>query len=126
MNPLEQIAQACNGKIESVHGPLPDGSGFAIISMPLPKDHWLTTEGFNVPPMPFRFGCSEQDKDFSFRNREQFAEGIRAAARHAIRASTTNGKEMDFDPDALVMNMVTGMLGYHTDDGLSSDKWANP
>ena len=38
------------------------------------------------------------------------------------------GKEDDFDPDALVQNMITGLLGYHTPSGLSEmgDDWANP
>ena len=37
-----------------------------------------------------------------------------------------NGKEMDFDPGALLQNLVVGMLGYWTENGLSSDEWANP
>lgn len=30
------------------------------------------------------------------------------------------------DPDALLQNLVVGFLGYWTNDGLSSDEWANP
>jgi hypothetical protein len=37
-----------------------------------------------------------------------------------------HGQEMDFDPDALCQNLVVGLLGYHTPDGLTSDTWANP
>lgn len=97
---------------------LPDGSGFFSASFPLPKDHWLTKEGYNVPPMPWRIGLSSE--------RDDLANKIRAAAKYAIRASTMNGKEEDFDPDAMVQNMVVGMLGYWTEDGFSSDDWANP
>ncbi len=88
---------------------LPDGSGFFIASFPLPKDHWLFAEGENVPPAPMRIGVGEA--------RTRLAMDIRAAARHAVRASTMNGKEMDFDPDAMVQNMIVGLLGYWTEDG---------
>ncbi len=44
---------------------------------------------------------------------------IREAGRYAIRASTSCGKYMDFDPDALLKNLIIGMLGYYTSDGLS-------
>ena len=97
---------------------LPDGSGCFTASFPLPKTHWLTADGYNNPPMPFRMGEGAE--------RSLMAEKIRAAAKYAIRASTMNGKEEDFDPDAMVQNMIVGLLGYWTADGLSSDGWANP
>jgi hypothetical protein len=37
-----------------------------------------------------------------------------------------NGKDADFDPDALIQCLIVGFLGYYTPDGLSSDEWANP
>ena len=40
-NVIEEIARAVGGTITEVGGPLPDGSGFAIMSMPLPKTHWI-------------------------------------------------------------------------------------
>ena len=91
---------------------LPDGSAFAIMSFPLPKDHWLLAEGYNEPPMPFQRGTADPA-------RQEWADKIREAGRYAIRASTMNGKEMDFDPDAMLQNLVVGMLGYWTLDGLS-------
>ena len=93
---------------------LPDGSGAAVGSLPLPKDHWLYTEGHNVPPMPMRIGVGP--------GRSALAEDIREAARFAIRASTMNGKEVDFDPDAMVNNMIIGLLGYWTEDGTHGGK----
>lgn len=115
---LDEIADACGGNIDEV-GVLPDGSGFAVMSMPLPKDHWLTAEGANVPPMPMRCGTDDPGRAIK-------ADQIKAAAKYAIRASTMNGKEIDFDPDAMVQNFVVALLGYWTPDGLSSDSWANP
>lgn len=102
---------------------LPDGSAFATMSFTLPADHWLTAEGYNVPPMGMRMGQGP--------TRDEYAEKIRAAARYAVRAATMNGKENDFDPDAMVQNMVVGLLGYWTEDGLSyydgkEEAWANP
>lgn len=140
-NILEQIAKNCGGKINEV-GALPDGSGFAIMSIPLRKDHWIYQSDrhesygdFNVPPMPFRMGVDDVVRIWPYRlpipgittlTKEQFAEKIRAAGKYAIRCATMNGKDMDFDPDALLQNLVVGMLGYWTENGLSDDEWANP
>lgn len=85
---------------------LPDGSAFFTASCPLPKDHWLYVEHDNVPPMPMKIGLSEE--------RSELVRQIREAARFAIRASTMNGKEQDFDPDAMVQNMIIGLVGYYT------------
>lgn len=102
---------------------LPDGSAFFTMSFPLPETHWIyqrDKDGFTPPPpMPFRMGSDDP-------RRQQFNEMVRAAARYAIKASTRNGLEQDFDPDAMVQNFVVGMLGYHTDDGLDCEAWANP
>ena len=117
-NILKEIAAACGGTIHEVVG-LPDGSGFATMSMPLPKDHWSTREGHEPPPMAFRMGTSDP-------RRRAMAHAIREAGRYAYRAATMGGKEPDLDPDALMQNLVVGMLGYWTEDGLTDDSWANP
>jgi len=136
---IEDLAKNAGGTIDEC-ALLPDGSGFATMSMPLPKDHWLTAEaptGFNVPPMPIRMGTEDRvtiavfpNKGYPDRSmnlsRQEFADLLRTAARYGIRCATMNGKENDFDPDAMVQNFITGMLGYWTADGLSSDTWANP
>ena len=98
---------------------LPDGSAFAMASYPPPKTHWLYAEGYNVPPMPLRMGTDNPE-------RKAMNQKVWAAAKYAVRSATMNGKEPDFDPDALCQNMVVGLLGYHTANGLSSDSWANP
>ena len=100
---------------------LPDGSAFTVASMPLPTDHWLYKDnGFEPPPMPMRMGTEDPE-------RKAMEEKLRAAGKYAVRAATMKGVEMDFDPDALIQNLIVGMLGYHTDDGLDHiDDWANP
>jgi len=113
---LKEIAKATKGRIDSV-AVLPDGSGFATMSMPLPKDHWLTKKGNNVPPMPFGIGQCNFPK--MKMNRRQWASAIRDAGKFAIRAATDNGKIIDFDPDALLQNLVIGMIGYDTSNRLS-------
>lgn len=122
---VEQLAKDVGGTIEEMEA-LPDGSGFAVMSMPLPESHWIygdkTLEdehGYEPPPMPMRMGMDDP-------RREDFAEMLRVAGRYAVRAATMKGSEPDFDPDALIQNLITGMLGYYTADGLSSDEWANP
>jgi hypothetical protein len=113
----EELAEAVGGDIKWAAA-LPDGSGAAVMSMPLPSGHWLTSDHANVPPMPWRIGTG--------RERDAMASNIQAAARYAVRAATLNGSENDFDPDAMVQNFLVGMLGYWTQDGTSSDAWANP
>lgn len=120
---VKKLAEDLGGEIKEA-GILPDNSGFAVMSMPLPKDHWLTKEGFNVPPMPMRMGT--ESILVHGKTRQMWAEELRAAGRYAVRCATMNGKENDFDPDALIQCLVVGFLGYWTPDGLSSDAWANP
>lgn len=119
---VQQLADMVGGKIESA-GVAPDGSGFATMSMPLPTTHWLHTkgpDGFGLPPpMPFRMRADDP-------MRIEWSEKVREAAKYAIRGATMHGESMDFDPDALIQNLIVGLFGYHTQDGLSSDEWANP
>ena len=110
---LEEIAKVMDGKIESMDI-CPDGHGNAIISYPLPKDHWLTKPSFDEPPMPFVVGTMELRSGMT---REMWADAIKKAAKYAIRASTENGKINDFDPDAMVQNFIVGMIGFYTPNG---------
>lgn len=88
---------------------------------PFPRTHWSVADptGLNVPPMGLRLGTEDP-------SRERIADLIRAAVRYGFRAATMNGREPNLDPDALVQNIVVGLLGYWTADGLSSDAWGNP
>lgn len=117
-NIVHQLAKDAGGKITEI-GQLSPNDGFAIMELPLPTNHWLTqeTEHCEAPPMPFRIGVGPA--------RAKLEEAVMKAARYAVRASTMNGK-YDFDPDALVRNFITGLFGYYTETGLSSDEWANP
>jgi hypothetical protein len=153
---VQEIAAATGGTIKEVMD-FGDGDGGAILSIPLRKDHWIyqkddTPAGFksNVPPMPFRMGASSGSEHYSGLQvilryppksmpggpivmeitREQFAHAIRAAGKYAVRCATMNGSEMDFDPDAMLQNLVVGFLGYWTETGLTGDandsKWCDP
>jgi hypothetical protein len=138
---VKELADGVGGRITECAA-LPDGSGFAIMSMPLRTDHWIYEKGADgfcqPPPMPFRMGSRDHvvvamfpNEGFPHRHtarltKNQFAQRIRDAAKYAVRGATMHGEEMDFDPDALLQNLIVGMLGYWTADGLSSDTWANP
>lgn len=146
---IKNMIESSGGKINE-GGLLPDGGGFLTASFPLPKDHWIYGDkeaegdtGFEAPPMVFRMkaddramliiGQSDDQLDAGLpvalgvtMTKEGFEQQIRAAGRYAVRSATMKGTEVDFDPDALLQNLVTGFLGYHTADGLSSDEWANP
>jgi len=108
---VKDLAEGVGGTIEETQV-LPDGSGFSIMSTPLPKDHWSTKEGYEEPPAPLLMGTDNP-------LREPLRQAVMAAAQYAIRAATDNGKIDDYDPDAMVQNMVIGMLGYNTPDGKS-------
>lgn len=97
---------------------LPDGSAFSVMSTPLPHTHWIYGDT-GVPPMPFRMGGDDP-------RRQEFADRIREAAKYAVKGATMNGRETDFDPDALLQNLIIGMLGYNTPDGLDEDARYNP
>lgn len=149
-NVARKLIEDAGGVVKEVGGPLPDGSGFMVASFPLPETHWIyegdrieTYGTFNTPPMVFKMGAKDKailvigqsddpnDAGLPVANgitmtKQGFAEAIREAGKYAVRCATMNGKEMDFDPDALLQNLVTGFLGYHTEDGLSDDEWANP
>lgn len=88
---------------------LPDGSAVSVVSMPLPKDHWIYAEGPNVPPMPFKMGVGAE--------RSLLQSKVREAAKYAIRCVTSNGTKEDSDPDALIQQLIVGIFGYHTTDG---------
>jgi hypothetical protein len=85
------------------------------------KAAWLsekTPEGSaGPPPMPLRMGEGPKRRDVEQR--------IRKAARWAIKVSTRYGEDRYFDPDEMVQNFVTGLIGYNTIDGLGQD-WENP
>lgn len=122
------MVESIGGKVDEL-GALPDGSGFATASFPLPADHWLyrpPETGYEEPPAPLRMGSGEMvslgwsdGRHTPMLTREHVAEYIRAAGRYAVRAATSNGKIDDWDPDAVIQNLVVGLLGYWTSDGLS-------
>lgn len=98
---------------------LSDESTFAVMSMELPADHWLYAQHDNVPPMGLRMGTDHPQ-------RAVMRDHLVQATQYAIRAATMNGSLTDFDPDALVQNLVVGLLGYNTPNGLGSESWQNP
>lgn len=114
---VKNMIEGAGGAVHAVVGPLPDGSGFMTASFPLPKDHWIYEET-GEPPMPFRMGTDNPI-------RREWMEKITESARYAIKASTMSGKEMDFDPDAMIQNLIVGMLGYWTVDGFSNSDFGD-
>jgi len=99
---------------------LPDGSAFFTASMPLPDDHWIYDSDPGYPPMCMKMGTSDPE-------RKRYRDMLVLAGRYAVRSATLSGKEMDFDPDALIQNLIVGFLGYFTEDGLSGmEDWTNP
>lgn len=84
---------------------LPDGSAFAVMSFPLPKNHWLYAE------REYRDGEIEPVELGKPILTRELQEHVVSAIRYAIRASTDCGREMDFDPDAMVLNAVYALCG---------------
>jgi hypothetical protein len=121
--------------------------GFATMSLPLRKDHWIYQKGDDgygfPPPMPLRVG-SEGEVSITITeadpaknpgwvgsrtiilSRRQMAEMIRSAGKYAVRSATMHGSEMDFDPDAMLQNLCVGFLGYWTVNGFGGEPWDDP
>lgn len=85
---------------------LPDGSAFAVGSLPLPKDHWLyeprgewdsERDAFAECPRPILTNAQRKE--------------VIAAARYAIRGATMCGQAPDFDPDAMALNFAYALCG---------------
>lgn len=76
---------------------LDDQSGFFIGKLPLPDDHWLFSE--------------EDDCEFTPIIGIQHRNEVRRAVQVALRRCTRNGADMDFDPDALVLNVCYYLTG---------------
>lgn len=84
---------------------LPDGSAFAVMSYPLPKDHWL------YAPREYAPGAEEPVELPVPILTHALSEHVVAAVRYAVRGATMCGQETDFDPDALVQNAVYALCG---------------
>lgn len=84
---------------------LPDGSGFGIMSFPLPKDHWLYKE------REYAEGAVDPSDLPAPILTHSLRQQVIAAIRYAVRSATNCGKEDDFDPDALVQNAVYALCG---------------
>jgi len=87
---------------------LPDGSAFAVMSYPLPKDHWLYAD------RQYNDGEYEPVELGKPVLTHELRDAVVSAVRYAIRAATNCGKEVDFDPDALVQNAVYALCGPFT------------
>jgi hypothetical protein len=80
----------------------PDGFS-AVVSFPLPKNHWIFEE-HGEPPAPLHTDSNE--------TRMRLESIFRKVVKYAIQASTMSGKDMDFDPDAMIQNFLVGLFGY--------------
>jgi hypothetical protein len=86
---------------------LPDGSAFGVMSFPLPADHWLTAPA--VDGWDSERDCMPDTPHPILDNSQR--EAVKAAIRWAVRGATMRGQEMDFDPDALVLNAAYALCG---------------
>ncbi len=84
---------------------LPDGSAFGVMTLPLPSDHWI------YAPNEYKDGEYEPIDLPKPILTHAWRSAVVAAVRYAVRGATMQGKEMDFDPDALVQNAVYALCG---------------
>jgi len=95
---------------------LPDGSAFGVMSFPLPIDHWLCREREYLPGKDEPVDLPRPVLTHALR------EHVVAAVRYAVRGATNCGMELDFDPDALVLNAVYALCGpYCREDSCDTD-----
>jgi hypothetical protein len=69
--------------------------GFATASFPLPADHWVYQE----PVEPQAIGGLSREMLHELRGK------VREALKYTIQACTSQGKDEDFDPDAMLLTM---------------------
>lgn len=67
----------------------------AVASFPLPNDHWVYQE----PNQPVAIGSVNSEELKELRAR------IREALMYTIQVCTSNGKDFDFDPDAMLLTI---------------------
>lgn len=86
---------------------LPDGSAFAVISFPLPANHWIYA--------PHPEGWDRERDTFIDTPHpildDSYIPALTEALRYAIRGATLCGKVKDPDPDALVQNAIYALCG---------------
>jgi hypothetical protein len=90
---VQEIADMTNGDIDSMG--FFDNHGYATISYPLPKNHWIYQKNPVDPP----------DRIYSPITNE-LRHDIIESAKWAIRAATDSGRIEDFDPDAILQNIL--------------------
>lgn len=116
---ISDLADSVGGTITECVNDLGDGSGFATMSMALPEDHWIyetTPDGFTPrSTYPMMAGKDSKARDFLSRII------VNHGGKYGVKAATSNGREDDFDPDALVRNIEIGLFGLFTADGLTGD-----
>lgn len=99
---------------------LPDGSAFAVMSFPLSKDHWLYAERQYLAG---EYEPVELGKPILT---HAFRDSVISAVRYAIRGATNCGKDVDFDPDALVQNAVYALCGPYSKPKPKQDQSTTP
>lgn len=101
----KNLREALEHQVQAPVTLLPDGSAFAVMSYPLPKTHWL------YAPREYEDGADKPKELPSPILTHAQRDAVVAAVRYAIRGATGLGKDMDFDPDALVQNAVYALCG---------------
>ena len=86
---------------------------FGMMSYPLPDDHWLYAE------RQYEDGADEPNELGKPILTHALRDAVVSAVRYAIRGATNCGKELDFDPDALVQNAVYALCGPYTTNDTS-------
>ena len=119
---IPALRQALEQPEQSEVTVLPDGSAFGVMSYPLPKTHWIFAE---------REYADGQHEPIELGNpilTHELGDSVVSAVRYAIRGATNCGKEMDFDPDALVQNAVYALCGPYRKSPSQTDDaaWAKP
>lgn len=91
---------------------LPDGSAYGVIELSLPADHWIYTD--------WEFSSDDAVRPVEIENvsiPEDYHENVKAAVRYALRGATGCGRDMSFDPDAVILNVLYALREKEKDDG---------
>lgn len=80
---------------------LPDGSGFFTGKMQLSKSHWLFNEKLYGEEGPAHKIVFNDD-----RLRKEVEKRVTFAVKYSLQICTDYGRDMDFDPDAVVQAVL--------------------
>lgn len=119
---IDELAEGLGATVLEVGMHPGGGSGFAMLSFPLPENHWLYQKvGYAggpvefAPPAPWPMLVGGHTL-----TREYMCDVLTPGLRAGVKDATMNGADTAPDPDVLVRQSLNNLFGNNTIDGRST------